>query len=654
MLKKKQQKGKMQSPCLKEASQACIHGCGLIPMLSLPESSNSKAGPTFTNTVAASRVEFATSTTLSLDPNIQFTNPESLPSLTESFYPFSEAYPLYSKTEFADRIRREDYNHLSVSNHVCLDYIGLGLFSHSQQEPPQSSSLASTSSSPPPPPPQYSEFPFFEVSYKAANLSSQILYGAKESELESAIKRRIMDFLNVSDTEYHMVFTANRASAFKLLAESYPFQSNKSLLTVYDYESEAVDGMIEKSKKRGARVMQAEFMWPRMRVHSTKLRKMLVSRRKKKKGLFVFPLQSRMTGARYSYQWMNLAQENGWHVVLDACALGPKDMGTLGLSLFKPDFIISSFFKVFGDNPSGFGCLFVKKSSAGILETSATDRSIGIVSLIHANDATYHLVSDSSSSFSGPIFPQMRKDRSSNSDRNNKRSEEIARPGDTFTDTKMKQKLQPSSEIVELEPQTTNSAALRSLDNADSITCKGLDNADSLGLILITNRLRCLINWLVNALMKLKHPYSEKGIPLTKIYGPKIKFDRGPALAFNVFDWKGEKVEPSLVQKLADRSNISLSYGYLQNIWFSDRYEEEKKIVLEIKRHEDEVVGGVSKMIRGKGNPGVTVVTATFGFLTNFEDAYRLWTFVAQFLDADFVEKERWRYTALDQKIIEV
>ncbi|KAI3980153.1 hypothetical protein MKX01_033294 [Papaver californicum] len=639
----------MHSPCLKEASQACIHGCGLIPLLSLPESSNSESRPTFTNTVAASRAEFATSTTLSLDPNIQYTNPESLPSLAKSFYQFNEAYPLYSKTEFADRIRREEYNHLSVSNHVCLDYIGLGLFSHSQQEPPQSSSLTSTSSSPPPP--QHSEFPFFEVSYKAANLSSQILYGAKESELESEIKRRIMDFLNVSDTEYHLVFTANRASAFKLVAESYPFQTNKRLLTVYDYESEAVDGMIEKSKKGGARVMQAEFMWPRMRIHSTKLRKMLVNRRKKKKGLFVFPLQSRKTGARYSYQWMNLAHENGWHVVLDACALGPKDMGTLGLSLFKPDFIISSFFKVFGDNPSGFVCLFVKKSSAEILETSATDRSIGIVSLIHANDATYYLVSDSSSSFSGPIFPQMRKDRSSNSERN-KRSEEISKHGKTFTDTKLKQKVEPSFEIVELELPTTEPAALRSRDIADSITCKGLDNADSLGQILITNRLRCLINWLVNALMELKHPCSEKGIPLTKIYGPKVKFDRGPALAFNVIDWKGEKVEPSLVQKLADRSNISLSYGYLQNIWFSDKYEEEKKLELEIKRHENEAVV-VSKM-RGKGNLGITVVTATLGFLTNFEDAYRLWTLVAQFLDADFVEKERWRYTALDQKIIEV
>jgi hypothetical protein len=48
------------------------------------------------------------------------------------------------------------------------------------------------------------------------------------------------------------------------------------------------------------------------------------------------------------------------------------------------------------------------------------------------------------------------------------------------------------------------------------------------------------------------------------------------------------------------------------------------------------------------------VVTAALSFLANFEDVYKLWTFVARFLDADFVEKERWRYTALNQKTIEV
>ncbi|MBA0881938.1 hypothetical protein Goshw_020621 [Gossypium schwendimanii] len=67
----------------------------------------------------------------------------------------------------------------------------------------------------------------------------------------------------------------------------------------------------------------------------------------KKNGLFIIPLQSKVTGSRYSSTWMSLAKENGWHVLLDATALGAKEMEILGLSLFDLDFLICSFFKVF-------------------------------------------------------------------------------------------------------------------------------------------------------------------------------------------------------------------------------------------------------------------------------------------------------------------
>ena len=120
----------------------------------------------------------------------------------------------------------------------------------------------------------------------------------------------------------------------------------------------------------------------------------------------------------------------------------------------------------------------------------------------------------------------------------------------------------------------------------------------------------------------------------------------------SVFDWKGEKIDPALVQKLADRNNISVSIGFLQHIWFSDKHEEEKEKVLETRTSEAE--GTVSSKKRDKFHSGISVVTAALGFLTNFEDIYRLWAFVSQFLDADFLEKEKWRYKALNQKTIEI
>ncbi|XP_058086023.1 uncharacterized protein LOC131233350 [Magnolia sinica] len=663
----------MQSPCMREASQACFHGCCPTPFLGLTEAPHPK---TITS-AAASRYDFATATASSLFPNTQFTNHESLPSLHEAFSNFTKAYPHYTDTDRADNIRAHEYYHLSLSNRVCLDYVGFGLFSHSQHQ----SSVASSSNFPPSAP-SPSEFSFFNISYKSASLHSQVLYGSQETELESSIRKRIMGFLNISDNDYRMVCTANRASAFKLLAESYPFQSNQRLLTVYDYESEAVSGMIENSRKRGARIMSANFSWPSLRIHSAKLRKMLVSKRKKRKGLFVFPLQSRMTGTRYSYLWMSLAQENGWQVLLDACALGPKDMDTLGLSLFRPDFLICSFFKVFGENPSGFGCLFVKRSSISVLETSTIARSIGIVGIVPAklsqppdDDSITDTETQISKlqlqedvamtcSFSGRISRQVSNgliERSSSSERRFERGE----TSELYeTEVNMKQKESLQSEIVELEKTDsvlsgntdsvkpgTSEAKLDEMDQTAEIECKGLDHADSLGLLLISSRVRFLTNWLVNALTKLRHPNSEKGLPLIRIYGPKVKFDRGPAVAFNVFDWKGEKVEPALVQKLADRNNISLSYGFLHNILFSDKYEDDKEKVLET-RTPEVAIGG--NRMKEKVASGISVVTAAIGFLANFEDTYRLWAFVAKFLDADFVEKEKWRYMALNQEMIEI
>lgn len=59
---------------------------------------------------------------------------------------------------------------------------------------------------------------------------------------------RIMDFLNIPEHEYGLVFTVSRGSAFKLLADSYPFHTNKKLLTIFDYESQSVSWMSQSAR----------------------------------------------------------------------------------------------------------------------------------------------------------------------------------------------------------------------------------------------------------------------------------------------------------------------------------------------------------------------------------------------------------------------
>lgn len=647
---------KMQPHCTGEAC-VCFKGCCLRPFPALTEPRISASS--YRN---SSRHEFAASTASSLYPNTEFTNHEAIPSQKESLSNFTKSYPLYLETSKADQIRVKEYSHLSQSSHVCLDYVGHGLFSYRQQQSHYGAVSIASTSLPPSSPTQHSNAPFFDILNKSGDLYSQIMYGGQESEFDSLIRKRIMSFMNISEDEYSMVFTANQLSAFKLLAGSYPFQSGTDLLTVYDYDNEAVESMIDCSKKKGAQVMSAEFSWPKMRIQSTKLRKMIMTKRKnKKRGLFVFPLQSKMTGSRYSYLWMNMAQENGWHVLLDASALGAKEMETLGLSFFRPDFLFCSFYKIFGEDPSGFGCLFVKKSSAPVLNNSTTT-GIGIVRLL-PSARPCHFLENLSNADKESLISEIKDDTvalpsSSSNSMSFQQNGETSKLQET-KDTDDRQKQQPVSEIVELSEIIEEDKPLKtdkSQDNEDGGTVRsemefrGLDHADSLGLILISCRARYLVNWLVNALMSLQHPHSENGLPLVTIYGPKVRFDRGPAVAFNMFDWKGEKVNPELVQKLADRNNISLSCGFLKNIYFSDMQDNEK-ILLERKNTEHK---RPLRNKKDKGELGISVITASLGFLSNFEDAYRLWAFVSKFLDADFVEKEKWRYMALNQTTVEV
>nr|XP_027097094.1 molybdenum cofactor sulfurase-like [Coffea arabica] len=651
----------MQSPCFKAAERVCLYGCCTSPLLVTSEDQEpQKTSSKSKSTLASCRQGFAAITASTFFPNTHFTNHENLPSQQESLVQFTKAYPRYSETSQMDQIRAEEYYHLSLSKHICLDYIGIGLFSYLQIQSQSSSAVPVTSSSSPPP--RISDASFFNLSYKSVNLKSQLLHGGQGSHLESVIRKRIMDFLNISQNDYCMVFTANKSSAFKLLAESYPFQHSRNLLTVYDYESEALQTMVNTSERRGAKIMSAEFKWPRLRVHSTKLRKMIGRKNKKKKhqGLFVMPLQSRMTGASYSYQWMSIAQENGWHVLLDGCALGPKDMGSFGLSLFRPDFLICSFYKVIGENPTGFGCLCVKRSTVQILEAST---GTGIVSLVAANQPSQEDSSGTDTELEQISIPEAKEEMDREifpSGLIVSQGRQTKRPTESETATTREMDTTSKAERLGDSETMKSKRAIVSYNNSDvklpenegaGMQFRCLDHVDSLGLMLISSRGRYLINWLVSAIVKLQHPNRLDNFPLVKIYGPRIKFDRGPALSFNIYDWKGEKVDPILVQKLADRNNISLSTGFLHNIWFSDKHEQEKDKILETRKsQEKEKARNKSR----KADQKIQIVTAALSFLANFEDMYRFWAFIAQFLDADFVEKERWRYTALDQKTVEV
>ncbi|KAI8031011.1 Molybdenum cofactor sulfurase [Camellia lanceoleosa] len=821
-----------------------------------------------------------------------FESSDSIPELHESFSKFLTMYPKYQSSEKIDQLRVEEYVHLLGSTpKVCLDYCGFGLFSFLQTV-------------------HYWESSTFSLSEITANLSNHALYGgADKGTVEHDIKTRIMDYLNIPENEYGLVFTVSRGSAFKLLSESYPFQTNKKLLTMFDHESQSVNWMAQAARDKGAKVYSAWFKWPTLKLCSTDLRKQISNKKKRKKdsaaGLFVFPVQSRVTGAKYSYQWMALAQQNNWHVLLDAGSLGPKDMDSLGLSLFRPDFIITSFFRVFGYDPTGFGCLLIKKSVMASLQNQSGHTGSGIVKITPVfplylsdsvdglpglagteddevggngeistetrpgaqlpafsgaftsaqvrdvfetemdqdnssdRDGTSTIFEETESISVGEVMksPVFSEDESSDnsiwidlgqsplgSDNNgqlNKQKVASPLPPFWFSGKKNKglspipsskisnspiydQEIHPAShedhhvlsfdaavlsvshdldrlkdipekeqlneakpfsqnggkgsgqrhdQGIQEEPQTSKYSGVngsgvdksssvlqpRVLENGSTskirveskesairretegefrllgrreggrfaggrffgieeleqpgsrgrrvsfsmedhrkeplnhtlepgdisddeefisdgeygdgqdsgrrepeLVCRHLDHVNMLGLNKTTLRLRFLINWLVTSLLQLRLPASDgnESVPLVHIYGPKIKYERGAAVAFNVKDRNRGLINPELVQKLAEANGISLGIGILSHIRILDSPRQQRGSF----NLEDTSLCKPMENGRHDGKSGgfirVEVVTASLGFLTNFDDVYNLWAFVARFLDPAFVKED--------------
>ncbi|XP_050388162.1 uncharacterized protein LOC126805099 [Argentina anserina] len=810
-----------------------------------------------------------------------FESEEDIPDLYEAFTKFCTMYPKFVLSEQIDQLRCDEYSHLGTK--VCLDYCGFGLFSYLQTL-------------------HYLESSTFSLSEITANLNNYALYGGSEKcTIEHDIKTRIMDYLNIPENEYGLVFTVSRGSAYKLLAESYPFHTNKKLLTMFDYESQSVNWMAQSAREKGAKVQNAWFKWPALTLCSTDLRKQISNKKRRKKdsatGLFVFPVQSRVTGTKYSYQWMALAQQNNWHVLLDAGSLGPKDMDSLGLSLFRPDFIITSFYKVFGHDPTGFGCLLIKKSIIGCLQSRSGSTGSGMVKItpeyplylsdsgeildklagseddevagngektpetrqgskfpafsgVYTSDQVRDVFEtemdqDNSSDIDGtstifeeadsisvgevmrsPVFSEddssdnsfwidlgqspMGSDHSAQINKqkvasplppihfsvrtkqnkvspkptakmcgspvyddkevnsephddtsglsfdaavlsisqelecvkdvpeqkrfaetspaspngkcgSNLHEREIEEECENSTSTYQHHRLangSPSTAesctekstsaitretecesrllgrregskfansrffgLEESEPPNrgrivsftmednsidplshnleTGEISITSLDDEDyssdgdygdgqdgdrtepEIICRHLDQINTLGLNKTTSRLRYLINWLVTSLLQLRFSSeggdkSDTGTTLVHIYGPKIKYERGAAVAFNVKDRNGGLLNPEVVQKLAERDGISLGIGFLSHIRIMDTSRHQYgdlnlQDTTQCRPMENSKNDKKGRFVR------IEVVTASLSFLTNFDDVYKLWAFVANFLNPSFI-----------------
>lgn len=242
-----------------------------------------------------------------------------------------------------NHLRSHEYAYLDVQGHVYLDYTGASVPSRSQIEAHTARLAEFTSGNP------HSTNPTSEVSNK----------------LIARTRLRILDFLNANPNEYVVIFTANATAAARLVGESYAFGRRSRLVLTADNHN-SINGLRSFAQKAKAQTVYVPITQSELRTSSEDVaaalrpQKTTCLLRSRARNLFAFPAQSNFTGVTHPLSWVTMAQKRGYNVLLDAAAYLPTH--DLNLRLLKPEFIIMSWYKVFGF-PTGVGCLVARRDA---------------------------------------------------------------------------------------------------------------------------------------------------------------------------------------------------------------------------------------------------------------------------------------------------
>ena len=250
---------------------------------------------------------------------------------------FLGRFPEYAETAFLDDVRAREFRRLDDTQEIYLDYVGAHLYPHSLVQSHAEELCGAVYGNP-------------HSSSPAATRAS-----ASCEDARSAVKT----FFHDTADEYVVVFCANATAALKLVGESYPFQRNGELLLTADNHN-SVNGIREFARQKGC-----AFNYSPVHPDSMRLAREDVVQRLERPAaggprLFVFPAQSNFSGIRHDLRLVEVAQQAGWQVLLDAAAFAPT--GRLDLAVVRPDFVVASFYKMFG-YPTGVGCVLAKRAA---------------------------------------------------------------------------------------------------------------------------------------------------------------------------------------------------------------------------------------------------------------------------------------------------
>nr|XP_050869088.1 molybdenum cofactor sulfurase 1 [Vespula vulgaris] len=389
------------------------------------------------------------------------------------------------------------------------------------------------------------------------------------------IRHRILSHFHTSSEEYSIIFTSGATQSLKVIAETFRFSNNKNnefqstgnFIYMQDNHT-SVLGMREVVSQKNVKVTclshKHAFQVLEQPVNSSN-----DNVASDNNSLFVYPAQCNFSGAKYPLKWIQNAHNNvlssvtgqlntKWYVLLDAAGFVPTN--DLNLSIFKPDFVCISFYKMFG-YPTGIGALIVKNSSAHVLEK------------VYYGGGTVNV------SLSSEMFHVKRQNLYQR-----------------FEDGTI-----PFLSIISLQ--------------------YGLDIFSKISIKQISSHVFALAKYLHHTLLRLHHC---NGAPVVKIYSdndyenPNLQ---GGTVTFNILRSNGEYVGYMEVAHMAALFKIHLRTGCFCNPGACQRHLSLKNEEILQNYDAGYVCGGTADIINGKPTGAVRI---SFGYMSVIEDVETL------------------------------
>ena len=237
------------------------------------------------------------------------------------------------------RLRAREFPALDRKHLIYLDYTGAALPSQSQLRTHRALVARSLLGNP-------------HADHAPSRASTAIIEAARAATLR---------FLDADPADYSVCFTANASAAAKLVGEGFQFGAHGTLALSADNHN-SINGLREYAARAAATLVTLPLDRELRLAEPERHLKAHVGRGSR---LLALPAQSNFSGVRHPLSLVAAAQRLGYAVLLDAAAYVPSS--ALSLRRIRPEFVIVSFYKVFGF-PTGVGALVARRDALQRLE----------------------------------------------------------------------------------------------------------------------------------------------------------------------------------------------------------------------------------------------------------------------------------------------